>query len=192
MGCVATLVYRRNELTSLLYASLIGLSTRSLGENAETGNCGGFSNSTSRVGCDGNGGARGNQVDIESYNNLNKKVAGAGGAGYITNGGSVCGDYEDRTLQAGGETVCGSDTGKDIFAEGGYAYVNGNMGGSETNVETESDDAGTGRDRSKIGGLGGFGGGGMGKFSLHTFSFLHLTNISCLECTRGERIYNKR
>ena len=41
------------------------------------------------------------------------------------------------------------------IAEGGNAYVNGNMGGSISTVK----DGG----KSGTGGLGGFGGGGMGK-----------------------------
>ena len=100
------------------------------GKNAEIGNCGGLEG-----GCDGNGGSRGSLI----Y--MNKRNVGSGGAGYITNGESV---------------ICDLDTcSDDIYAEGGYAYVNGNMGGSVSIVQ----------DSKKVRSLGEFGGGGMGKFS---------------------------
>ena len=78
---------------------------------------------------------------------------GAGGAGYLTNGESVC--FLD---------ICADDV-NNVIAEGGYSYVNGNMGGSVSNTNDD-------------GGLGGFGGGGMGKLSLNCCLFFILLNIS--------------
>ena len=64
----------------------------------------------------------------------------------MTNGESICGDSKTEVDCTGSN---------DIYAEGGNAYVNGNMGGSVSVYP----------DRLRVGALGGFGGGGMGKSS---------------------------
>ena len=104
------------------------------GWDAKIFECGGSFNGDS---CNGEGGLKG---IVEGSGST--RSPGSGGAGYLTGGESVCGNFEAED--------CNDDN---ILAEGGQAYVNGNRGGF---VEIEAD-------FSDSGGAGGFGGGGQGK-----------------------------
>ena len=94
-------------------------------------------------GSDGNGGSKG------SRDNDSNTSVGSGGAGYMTDGESVCGTYKSGATQDCDET--------NVIAQGGRAYLNGNMGGFESIAEEDQDRSGA------SGGYGGFGGGGQGK-----------------------------
>ena len=60
----------------------------------------------------------------------------------------MCGDFQYELFESCNEG--------NVLAQGGNAYVNGNMGGSVSTVEYKERKQGSN-------GLGGFGGGGMGK-----------------------------
>ena len=105
------------------------------GGDAKTDECGGSSNGDSS--CNGKGGKRGDSVEGAIFH-------GSGGAGYLTNGESVCGVCVSYDSQYCSYEFEECDT-NNVIAEGGRAYVNGNKGGL-----------------IGFGSLGGFGGGGKG------------------------------
>ena len=116
------------------------------GGDAKTDECGGSSNGDSS--CNGKGGKRGDSVEGAIFH-------GSGGAGYLTNGESVCGVCVSYDSQYCSYEFEECDT-NNVIAEGGRAYVNGNKGGFKIIVDDEVDS-------DASGGAGGFGGGGQGK-----------------------------
>ena len=109
-------------------------------------------------GSDGNGGEKGRQLDDEEITTL---FVGAGGAGYMTDGESVCGipeydgwNVKNEPKDCDEQIFNGEEA--NVIAEGGHAYVNGNKGGFKIIVDDEVDS-------DASGGAGGFGGGGQGK-----------------------------
>ena len=97
-------------------------------------------------GSDGNGGAKGSRNNNGVDTNT---LVGSGGAGYVTDGESVCGA---NTSGSGATQDCDETN---VIAQGDHANLNGNKGGFVKVVDDE--------DAGASGGAGGFGGGGQGK-----------------------------
>ena len=127
------------------------------GWDAKIFECGGSFNGDS---CNGEGGLKGIVTGVSFTptgfsTNTRFSLVGSGGAGYLTDGESVCGKFSG--LIQGGQFKIEDCNGSNVLAQGGHAYVNGNKGGFEPTVAAFPDSF------SVPGGSGGFGGGGQGK-----------------------------